>query len=54
MAFPQILEGAIGLVLAYYVIGSVVSAATQYVLDKLEVKADSSSLDLPFLPWRNI
>lgn len=38
MSFPQILEVAIGLVLAYYVMGSVVSGTTQYALDTFQVR----------------
>ncbi|HND75641.1 MAG TPA: hypothetical protein PKW10_14455, partial [Saprospiraceae bacterium] len=38
MTFPQILEVAIGLVLTYYIMGSVVSAVTQYALDTLRIK----------------
>ncbi len=38
MTFPQILEVAIGLVLLYYVLGSVVSALTQLMMDSLEVR----------------
>ncbi len=38
MAFPQILEVALGLILIYYVLGAIVSMITQIVNESLETK----------------
>lgn len=61
MSFPQILEVAVGLVLIYYILGSIVSTVTQMVNESLETRgvalerylrriAGDKTLDLTNLP----
>jgi hypothetical protein len=38
MSFPQVLEVAIGLILVYYIIGSIISTITQVVTEALETR----------------
>lgn len=41
MSFPQVLEVAIGLVLVYYIMGSVVSIVTQAVMEAVQTRGKS-------------